>query len=256
MNALRVRDLQKSYGDVAAVCGVSFDLGFGEVLGLLGLNGAGKTTTLECLLGLRRPDNGEITLEGHDARRNPGLLRRNVGAVLQKTALHDSMTPREALSLFARLHRRSSARAEVLLEAFSLEDKAGAPFGTLSGGQRQRLALALAHVHAPRILILDEPTAGLDPASRRDFHERILQQRTEGCAILLSTHDMAEAEQLCDRVAILHGGRILAAATPGQLIAHSGASPRVRLCADPMPEPAAVGRLEGSRRAVDRVTSS
>lgn len=235
MTAVRVRDLAKRYGDVVAVSGVSFDVAHGEIVGLLGPNGAGKTTTLECLLGLRTPDSGTVQIEGIDSRAGAAKTRAQAGAVLQSTTLQDSITPREALRLFAALHGQPRARAEALLGEFALADKARAPFETLSGGQRQRLALALAFIHAPRVLVLDEPTAGLDPAARRDVHERIRQRRAEGCAVLLSTHDMAEAQQLCDRVAIIDAGRIVALGTPDELIARAGLPARIRLRTRPTP---------------------
>ena len=243
--AVHVRDLVKRYGDLAAVDGVSLEVEHGEIVGLLGPNGAGKTTTLECILGLRTPDSGVIGIEGLDSLRQTAAARARVGAVLQTTTLQDRITPREALRLFAALHGRPRTRAEALLEEFSLADKAGAAFETLSGGQRQRLALAIAFVHEPRVVVLDEPTAGLDPAARRDLHERIQRLRAGGCAVLLSTHDMAEAQRLCDRLAIIAGGRILATGTPEGLIAQSGAMARVRLRTVPPLEPAHVATLAG-----------
>jgi ABC-2 type transport system ATP-binding protein len=245
MTAVRVSDLGKRYGDVVAVSGMSLDVAHAEIVGLLGPNGAGKTTTLECLLGLRTPDSGAIEIEGVDTRNDAAGTRARVGAVLQTTMLQDRITPREALRLFASLHGQPRTRADVLLEEFALVDKARAPFETLSGGQRQRLALAIAFIPAPRVLVLDEPTAGLDPAARREVHERIRQSRAEGCAVLLSTHDMAEAQQLCDRVAIIDAGRIVALGTPDELIARAGLPARIRLCARPAPSTEDLRRLPG-----------
>lgn len=245
MTAVRVRDLGKRYGDVAAVRGVSLEVRHGEIVGLLGPNGAGKTTTLECLLGLRSPDAGEIEIEGTDVRQETAQIRARVGAVLQTTLLQDHLTPREALRLFAALHGQSRARAEELLVEFALTDKAGAAFETLSGGQRQRLALALAFIHAPRVLVLDEPTAGLDPAARRELHERIRARCDQGCAVLLSTHDMAEAQGLCDRVAIIDAGRIVALGTPDEVIARAGAASRLRVRTEPAVAEARIRSLPG-----------
>ena len=245
MTVVRVRDLTKSYGEVAAVRGISFEIHAGEVLGLLGPNGAGKTTVLECILGLRTPDAGEVRVDGDDVARSPTAARSRFGAVLQTTALQDRITPREALRLFAALHARPAARAEHLLQEFALIDKAESAFETLSGGQRQRLALALAFVHQPRVVVLDEPTTGLDPAARRDLHARIAGKRSAGCAVLLSTHDMAEAERVCDRVAILHEGQIAALGPPAALVSQSGARATLRLRTAAPVAPADVTGLPG-----------
>lgn len=223
-----IRDLRKNYGNVQAVRGVSFDVHAGEIFGLLGPNGAGKTTTLECILGLRQPDGGTITVCGFDVRQRPREVRQRIGAVLQDTALQDKITPREALYLFGSFYRNST-KPEALLERFSLADKADAAFGMLSGGQRQRLALALAFVNDPEVVFLDEPTAGLDLPARRGLHTEINMLKQQGRAIVLTTHYMDEAEKLCDRVAIIARGQILAAGPPRALIAGSGAMPQFRL---------------------------
>src|SRR5690606_23170290 len=157
----------------------------GEILGLLGPNGAGKTTTVECVLGLRHPDAGEITVCGIDARRDPRAVKERIGAALQTTALQDRITPREALALFGSFYR-DRAQPEALLERFSLTDKADAAFDTLSGGQRQRLALALAFVNKPELVFLDEPTTGLDARARRDLHGDIRRMREDGHTLLLT----------------------------------------------------------------------
>src|SRR6185312_2864662 len=184
--ALTVRGLTRRYGAVKAVDGISFDVAAGEVFGLLGPNGAGKTTTLECILGLVRPDAGRIEIEGDVAH-----ARARIGAVLQATGLPDKITPREALTVFGAFYPAPLA-PQMLLERFGLAEKADAPFDTLSGGQKQRLALALAFVGNPRLLLLDEPTTGLDPQMRREVQDHIAAIRQEGRAVLLATHDMAE----------------------------------------------------------------
>jgi len=219
-SALLVRDLQKRYGTVLAAQGVSFDIRAGEVFGLLGPNGAGKTTTIECVLGLREPDAGEITVGGVDARRQPAVVKEKIGASLQATALQDKITPREALTLFGSFYARGVPAAE-LIDRFALGDKADAPFDSLSGGQRQRLALALAFVNRPEIVVLDEPTAGLDPSSRHELHGEITRMRRDGYTVLLTTHDLDEAEVLCDRIAIIDHGRIVATGAPHELVAGS-----------------------------------
>ena len=223
-----VRDLRKSYDGVAAVRGVSFTIAPGEIFGLLGPNGAGKTTTVECLVGLREPDAGELEVCGLDARRQPREVKQKIGVALQTTSLQDKITPREALQLFGTFYRQRSDPAE-LLERFALREKADAPVDTLSGGQRQRLALALAFVNRPELVFLDEPTTGLDPQARRELHAAIKQMKRDGYTVLFTTHYLDEAEELCDRVAIIDRGRIVATGAPHELIAQSRARQTVTL---------------------------
>ena len=225
---LLVRDLKKSYGPYEAVRGVNFEIAEGEILGLLGPNGAGKTSTLECVIGLRRPDSGSVQLCGMDAVAHPEKAKELFGAQLQATALQDKITPREALSLFGAFYKKP-VKADVLIERFSLQEKADAPFDSLSGGQKQRLALALAFVNNPQVLFLDEPTTGLDPQSRRELHGAIEKMKSDGRTVLLTTHYIEEAHQLCDRVAIIDHGRIIATGTPDELIAQSKVRPRILL---------------------------
>ncbi len=215
--AVCVTGLWKRYRTTEAVCGISFEVGRGQIYGILGPNGAGKTTTLECVLGLRQPDAGSVRIHGLDPRMHTARVKLLIGAQLQEAALQDKITPRQALDLFGSFYPQSFATGE-LLERFDREAKADAHFATLSGGQRQRLFLALALVNRPAVLVLDEPTAGLDPASRRELRTLIGGLRAEGRTVLLSTHDLEEAAHLCDRVAILDGGRIMAEAPPAELI--------------------------------------
>ena len=219
---LRVRDLAKNYGPVAALRGVGFEVAPGEIVGLLGRNGAGKTTTLEIVLGLRAPDRGVVELGGRSVLTEPERAKPLIGAVLQTSTLPDQLTPREALAFFGAFYANAVPPAELLAQ-FALADKADAAFTTLSGGQRQRLFLALAFLHRPRLLVLDEPTTGLDPRSRQDLHTFIRAARAANQAVLLSTHDLEEARQLCDRVAILHEGRIVAEGNFEQLRKSSAA---------------------------------
>jgi ABC-2 type transport system ATP-binding protein len=223
-----VRDLIKRYGPVEAVRGVDFEVAEGEIFGLLGPNGAGKTSTLECTIGLRQPDGGSIFLCGIDAATAPESVKHRIGAVLQSTALQDQITPREALKLFGAFYEKH-ADLEKLIMRFSLVEKADAQFDSLSGGQKQRLALALAFVNEPEVLFLDEPTAGLDPQSRRELHQSILSMKREGLTVLLTTHYIEEAHLLCDRIAIIDHGRIIAIGKPEELIALSKALPRITL---------------------------
>ncbi|HET7086713.1 MAG TPA: ABC transporter ATP-binding protein [Rhizomicrobium sp.] len=215
---LAVKDLAHRYGALEAVGGVSFEIGAGEIFGLLGPNGAGKTTTLECILGLTRPDRGGIEICGQDRRADPRAARARTGAVLQATGLQDKITPREGLELFASFHA-APLQTDTLLARFGLAEKADAAFDTLSGGQKQRLALALAFVGDPLVLLLDEPTTGLDPQMRREVQDHIRALKDNGRAVLLATHDMEEAMRLCDRIAVIAGGKIVATGAPGELTA-------------------------------------
>jgi ABC-2 type transport system ATP-binding protein len=223
-----VQNLVKRYGAVEAVRGVSFEAPQGQIFGLLGPNGAGKTTTIECVIGLRQPDGGSIRVCGVDALANPDAVKQRLGAQLQSTALQDKITPREALRLFASFYEKR-ADVDALIERFSLEEKADAPFDSLSGGQKQRLALAMAFVNEPEVLFLDEPTTGLDAQSRRELHAAILRMKEDGHTVLLTTHYIEEAQRLCDRLAIIDHGKIIATGTPAELIAQSRALPHITI---------------------------
>jgi ABC-2 type transport system ATP-binding protein len=221
-----VRNLSRCYGSVRAVQALSLEVLSGEIFGLLGLNGAGKTTTLECILGLRRPDAGTIILGELDSQSDPVRARQRVGALLQFDSLPERMTPREALRFFGSFYERATA-PDALLEQFALTAKADVAFASLSAGQQQRLFLALALINQPEVIILDEPTAGLDPRARRDMHQLLTTLRAEGRAVLLSTHYLDEAQLLCDRVGILHEGRLIAVDSPAGLLARAQAGPRI-----------------------------
>ena len=249
VSKVTVEDLRKRYDGVEAVRGVSFEVRDREVFGLLGPNGAGKTTTVECILGLRDPDEGRIEVCGIDARRHPRAVKQKIGAALQSTALQDKITPREALQLFGSFYEQRAAPGE-LLERFALTDKADVYFDTLSGGQRQRLALALAFVNRPELVVLDEPTAGLDPQSRRELHAAIARTREDGCTVLLTTHYIEEAERLCDRVAIVDRGRIVATGTPRDLMARSRSAQTVTLVTGTPVPGEALSALPGVRNVV------
>jgi ABC-2 type transport system ATP-binding protein len=239
-----VRDLRKQYGSVQGARGVSFDIQDGEIFGLIGPNGAGKTTTVECIIGLREPDAGEIQVCGIDARTHPREVKQRIGAALQTTALQDKITPREALGLFGSFYH-NRVEPQQLLERFTLVEKADEPVDTLSGGQRQRLALALAFVNRPELVFLDEPTTGLDPQSRRELHAEIARMKEEGHTVLLTTHYIDEAEQLCDRIGIIDHGRIIATGAPHELIGRSSATPTVSLVASKPLDAAALAALPG-----------
>jgi len=243
---VRVTGLRKRYGANEALRGVDFTLQAGEIFGLLGPNGAGKTTTLECVLGLREPDAGSVEICGLDARRFPREVKRKLGAALQSTALQDKITPREALDLFGAFYSEPEPTLR-LLERFDLVAKADAAFETLSGGQRQRLALALAFVHRPEVVILDEPSTGLDPQARHELHAEIRRMKHDGYTVLLSTHQLDEAAALCDRVAIIDRGRIVATGTPHELVSTAAGGQAVRFTASQLIDPAALTRLPGLR---------
>ena len=219
---IRVRSLAKRYGTLDALTGIDFDVAAGEIVGLLGPNGAGKTTTIEAIAGLVVPDAGSILVDGIDALADGRAARRRLGVVLQESGLPAKIRPREALRAFATL-KQASADLDQLEERFGLQGLQDTAVEALSGGQKQRLALALAFLGEPAAILLDEPTAGLDPQMRRTVQEQIEALRAHGCAVLLATHDLAEAERLCDRVAILDHGRIVASGPPAHL-AQAGAS--------------------------------
>ncbi len=221
---IEVASLRKAYGRVRAVEDVSFSVEQGEIFGLIGPNGAGKTTTLECVEGLRSPDAGDIRVLGLHPRRDHAALQHRVGIQLQEAHLQKRITVREAVELWARLYfpRRADREASVdpdrLLAQLGLQDKRQAWFMTLSGGQKQRLFIALALIHDPEIVFLDELTTGLDPQARRAIWDLVRGIKARGKTVVLTTHLMEEAERLCDHVAIVDHGRIVDAGTPAALI--------------------------------------
>jgi ABC-2 type transport system ATP-binding protein len=210
--AVEVTDFRKLYGDFVAVDGISFEVQPGQIFGLLGPNGAGKTSTLESLEGLRPPTGGTLRVAGIDPVMEPRKLRGVIGVQLQTAGLPETITPAEAMRIFCAYHR--VAPRNDLLHRLGLTDKADTQYVELSGGQQRRLELALAIAHSPQVLFLDEPTAGLDVPSRAELHRLIRELRTAGTTIILATHDMAEAEEMADRVAILLAGEIAAIGTP------------------------------------------
>jgi len=223
-----VESLRKHYGNLEALREVTFEIKAGEVFGLLGPNGAGKTTTIEILEGLRQPDGGTVTVCGMNPGHEQTALKERIGAQLQATVLPDKIRVEEALALFASFYRES-ASIEMLLEQFGLAEKRRAFFEKLSGGQKQRLALALAMVNNPELVLLDEPTAGLDAQVRRDIYALIERFREEHRTTLLTTHYIEEAERLCDRVAIIDHGQVIALGTPRELVARSGKGTRIEV---------------------------
>jgi ABC-2 type transport system ATP-binding protein len=214
---IRVVDLTKAYGEVLAVDRISFEVHQGEIFGLLGPNGAGKTTTLECLEGLRSPDGGSLSINDVDPAREPRNLRNLIGVQLQQSGLPESITVEEAMKFFCAYH--GVPLRPDLLERLNLAEKHRAQYSQLSTGQQRRLALALALAHEPAVLFLDEPTAGLDVSTRVELHDIMREQQEAGKTIILATHDMAEAEMMSDRIAILLGGQIVSTGTPMEITA-------------------------------------
>ena len=214
---VQVRDLRKSYGKIEAVRGISFEVAEGEVFGLLGPNGAGKTTTVEILEGLRKADSGTAVVDGIDVAREPAKAKERVGVQLQQSSFPENFTAKETVELFA-LCYDVRVDAAALLAQVDLADRAGQRQEKLSGGQRQRLSIAAALVNRPRVLFLDEPTTGLDPQARRNLWELVREIREAGTTVFLTTHYMDEAEVLCDRVAVMDAGQIVAMDRPAALI--------------------------------------
>ncbi len=214
---IEVHDFRKQYGDFVAVDQLSFTVKPGEIFGILGPNGAGKTTTLECLEGIRTPDAGELRVAGIDPSHDRRQLRSVIGVQLQSSGMPESITPDEAMKLFCAYH--GAAPRYDLLDRLGLAAKRKTQFHELSTGQQRRLALALAIAHRPQVIFLDEPTAGLDVATRVELHDIMRELKQDGATIVLATHDMAEAEEMADRVAILLQGKIVTIGTPLEITA-------------------------------------
>ncbi len=219
-NVLTVEGLNVSYGKFNAVQNVSFDVRQGEIFGLLGPNGAGKTSTLSAIEGLLKPQSGIVTVDGHNAVQKPLHARASLGVQLQSTSFQPELYVIEVLQLYAGIYGLSLSKNELIaiLKDINLEESASKKFGQLSGGQQQRVSLVIATIHNPKLVLLDEPTTGLDPQSRRQLWERIEAIREKGRAVLLTTHSMEEAESVCDRIAIIDHGKIIAIDTPQALI--------------------------------------
>ena len=236
--AIAVEELRKRFGAVEAVAGVSFDVAPGEVFGIVGPNGAGKTTTLEMIEGLRPPDGGAVRILGEPVWPHPARIQRRIGVQLQTTALFDYLTAGELLDLFGRFYGPvERGWVDGLLATVGLEGKRASRVNAMSGGQQQRLAIALALVNRPEIVFLDEPTTGLDPQARRNLWDVVEAVGAEGRTVVLTTHYMEEAEHLCDRVAIMDGGRIIALDTPAGLVRSLGEAALIAFSGDCIAEP-------------------
>jgi len=251
--AIETHALTRRYGDLVAVDHLDLTVASGEILAFLGPNGAGKTTTIRMLTGLIRPTEGTATIDGLDITRNPLEVKARVGVVPQRSNLYAELSARDNLIFVAGLYgvprRRRRARADALLEQFHLTERADAPFGALSGGMKRRLTIAAALVHEPSIVFLDEPTTGLDVQSARSLRETILDLHRQGVTLFLTTHQVAEAERLADRVAILVKGRLVPVDTPAALRAACCAEASLEITATPL-----TAALQAALGALDTVT--
>jgi ABC-2 type transport system ATP-binding protein len=218
---IETNTLKKVYGDTVALNGIDLRIDAGGIVGLLGPNGAGKTTLVEILEGLRTPSSGNVSVLGMDPTRQGRAVKERIGAQLQSTTIPIDLTPFEVLRLYASFYERSLP-IEQILRTVNLEAKANKLTRTLSGGQKQRLAIGMALIHEPELLIFDEPTSGLDPAARRQLHQIVLDLKSQGRTILLTTHYIEEAEKLCDRVIMIRAGEVVADGSPFDLLSHAG----------------------------------
>lgn len=214
---IEVRDLVKNYGNFAAVKGISFEVMEGEIFGLLGPNGAGKSTTLEIIETLRDKTSGTVLVDGINLDKQPNEIKKIIGVQLQSSGYYPGLNLKELVQLFAGLYNRNVEPLE-LLDKVNLRDKARAKFKELSGGQKQRFSIATTLINRPKIIFLDEPTTGLDPQARRNLWDLVREIRQQGTTVIITTHYMDEAEYLCDRVAIIEAGRIVALESPDKLI--------------------------------------
>lgn len=214
---ISVKNLEKKYGQFEAVKGISFEVMDGEIFGLLGPNGAGKSTTLEIIETLREKSAGSVTVDGYDLDKNPNDIKQSIGVQLQTSGFYPGLNLLELIDLFAGLYNQKINGRE-LLKSVNLEDKAKNKFKELSGGQKQRFSIATTLINDPKIIFLDEPTTGLDPQARRNLWDLIREIRGKGTTVILTTHYMDEAEILCDRIAIMDAGKIIALDSPDRLI--------------------------------------
>jgi ABC-2 type transport system ATP-binding protein len=250
MSVITVDDLHKHYGAVKAVDGISFEVHEGEIFGFLGPNGAGKTTTIEMIEGYKTPDSGSVTALGLDPRKDSYKLKERIGIMLQETSLYPDLQVGELLRLFASYYR-CPADSDALLEMIGMEEKKRAFVRELSGGQKQRVVFILTLINDPELLFLDEPTAGLDPQSRRAIWEWINLAREKGKTVFLTTHYIEEAEDLCDRVAIIDHGKIIALDTPKRLMAGLAVEQRIAFVIEGALDVARLEAMPGVNKALD-----
>ncbi|WP_409464036.1 ABC transporter ATP-binding protein [Amycolatopsis sp. GA6-003] len=248
MPVIEVRNLHKRYRGKTAVEDVSFTVEQGEIFGILGPNGAGKTTTVECVEGLRSPDGGAVSVLGLDPRRDVRELRQRLGVQLQESQLPDRLRVGEVLDLFAGMYR-TPADPDRLLALLGLTEQRNTFYRKLSGGQQQRVSIALALIGSPEAVVLDELTTGLDPQARRDTWELVEAVRAEGVTVVLVTHFMEEAERLCDRIAVIDAGRVVAIDTPAGLVGRVGGEQRIRFRPSAPVDPRELAALPDVRKA-------
>ncbi|MET9265965.1 ABC transporter ATP-binding protein [Amycolatopsis sp. NPDC004079] len=247
MPVIEVRNLRKRYREKTAVEDVSFTVERGEIFGILGPNGAGKTTTVECVEGLRSPDGGTVSVLGLDPRRDVRELRQRLGVQLQESRLPDRLRVAEVLDLFAAMYR-TPADPERLMDLLGLTEQRNTFYRKLSGGQQQRVSIALALVGSPEAVVLDELTTGLDPQARRDTWDLVEAVRAEGVTVVLVTHFMEEAERLCDRIAVIDAGRVVATDTPAGLVGRVGGEQRIRFRPSAPVDPRELAELPDVRK--------
>ena len=250
MSIIQVEGLRKHYGDVEAVAGISFEVQQGEIFGFLGPNGAGKTSTIEMIEGYRKADEGQVRVMGMDPVRESREIKERIGIMLQETALYENLRVIELLQLFASYYQRP-VDIVGLLEMIGLEEKRRAFIRELSGGQRQRVVFVLSLINDPELLFLDEPTAGLDPQSRRAIWNWVSRAREEGKTIFLTTHYIEEAEWLCDRVAIIDQGKIIALDTPKRLMADADAEQKITFVIEGSLDTARLEGMPGVSKVLD-----
>jgi ABC-2 type transport system ATP-binding protein len=231
--AIRVSNLRKFFGEIKAVQGVSFDVQSGEIFGLLGPNGAGKTTTISMLATLLRPDEGDAFVMGHSIRRDPMAVKSVLGVVPQEIALYEDLSARENLTFWGKMYSLRGAglrqRVNEVLELIGLSDRANGRVGTFSGGMKRRVNIGVALLHKPQVIYMDEPTAGIDPQSRRNILDNVVALKNQGMTVLYTTHYMEEAQELCNHIAIMDHGRIMACGTHEELVQLVGEQTRIDL---------------------------
>jgi ABC-2 type transport system ATP-binding protein len=257
LNAIEVQELKKSFGDIQAVDGVSFDVIQGEIFSLLGPNGAGKTTIISMLSCLLRPDEGDALVMGHSIRKDPRGVKSVLGVVPQDIALYEDLTARENLVFWGKMYglrgRALKRRVEEVLEVIGLGERAKDRVGKFSGGMKRRVNIAVALLHKPEVIYMDEPTVGIDPQSRRNILDNVVELKNQGMTVLYTTHYMEEAQELSDHIAIMDNGELIASGTHNELVHIVGEMDRVMLALDPLTSSEDVHRVLEAWRSVEGV---
>lgn len=260
MNAIEVRNLCKSFGEIKAVQDVSFDVEQAEIFSLLGPNGAGKTTTISMLSCLLRPDDGDARVMGHSIRSDPSGVKAVLGVVPQEVALYEDLTARENLSFWGKMYglrgKTLKGRVEEILEVIGLRERAKDRVGTFSGGMKRRVNIAVALLHKPKVIYMDEPTVGIDPQSRRNILDNVIELKNQGMTVLYTTHYMEEAQELSDHIAILDNGELIASGTHDELVRIVGELDRIALTVSALTSEEDCGRLQEAWREIAGVQST